>query len=122
MIVLKILIKYHVNINKFETKIPNTNLVLVFFSYTYQIFAYRLTSLEAGAPVPATAGLWRPGRTVSAPDQQGRPVLADRRMGSRLCTPVHGYKGDMEVMARGTYLSDLSDLGITSICPVFPFY
>ena len=36
-VVLKIPIKYQENTNNFETQIPNTDLVLVFSWYTYQI-------------------------------------------------------------------------------------
>ena len=43
--VLKMPIKYQENTKKFGTEIPNTDLVLVFSWYRYQIFGYRLTSL-----------------------------------------------------------------------------
>ena len=42
---LKIPIKYQENTKKFGTGIPNTDLVLVFSWYRYQIFGFRLTSL-----------------------------------------------------------------------------
>ena len=44
--VLKMPVKYQENTKEFATEIPNTDLVLVFPWYRYQIFCYRLTSLN----------------------------------------------------------------------------
>ena len=42
---LKIPKKYQANTKTFGTEIPNTDLVLIFSWYAYQIFGFRLTSL-----------------------------------------------------------------------------